>query len=335
MDDKAKESALGVPDAMAESKSMENILLETSPLDDSFDIGTRTQSNATLSSLAADEEALSGEEQSPSQVKFDMEVQDPAKEAEREALEYFKSGEGEEGGKEENSGLGEDLDLREGNDEDDGQDADEQPPTVKPHLHFSISREEEVSFEEEKGEGLKPTMSTRSLSKFFANEAGGTDSEGKSFFDAFTASEGDDPLCLPSSPSVERERALSGSSETPSSPTKSLPPESVILSELGSSRMHTTSLSDDSSLFPQSSPIPSDADAFTSSMKTSEKDRRKDAWLPSEPTRLALVNLLTSPRGTFHVPSEQLTLPGLINDSPQVRAFSFLIYKLNSFWHSL
>ncbi|ELU03260.1 hypothetical protein CAPTEDRAFT_227366 [Capitella teleta] len=313
-------------DQMAESKSMENILLETTSLEESMNIEGRSpsrQSNATVSSTTADEA-------SPLKVQFDMGEGEGDK-REDEALEYFKGSEeivGEE--EEEVENQEEDKEVEEGKEEEEDKGEEEGEVKKPPHLHFSISREEDVSFEEEKGEGLKPTMSTRSLSKFFTSEVGGTDSDGKSFFDAFTAGEAEeDPLAL--SPRLDtRERALSGSSETPSSPAKSLPPDSSVFSaDLPTTRPHTTSISEDA-MFLRSDSAHSESDVFSASLKASEADRQRDAWIPSEPTRLALVNLLTSAQGSYTVPHDQLTLPGLINDDPQGDPVKDLVQKFIS-----
>lgn len=354
----------GASYAVAESKSMENILLETSPVDESIDLGSQStfaQSSAISASnedlLPDDTEAvtsdLEGEapqmaEGSSPKISFKMgecpEAEDYESTVEdTEALEYFKSDEPDREVSDDIFGHA----SQEGRLSEERDHAEESLPESdsshhsKPHLHFSVSREEEVSFEEEKGEGLKPTMSTRSLSKFFTTEAGGTDTEGKSFFDTFTASDGDDPLGMSSSP---RARTTSErESDLPSSPSSGLAPETPPFPG-GTAPMSPTfghqlssesakeggSLVLDDATFPNSPPesLQVEDDAFSASIKASEADRQRDAWIPSEATRQALVSLLTHPSTV--IPPEQRTRPGLIIDDPQVSCSSSLqVYKRN------
>ncbi|ELT91084.1 hypothetical protein CAPTEDRAFT_177929 [Capitella teleta] len=83
-------------------------------------------------------------------------------------------------------------------------------------------------------------------------------------------------------------------------------------------------------MFLRSDSAHSESDVFSASLKASEADRQRDAWIPSEPTRLALVNLLTSAQGSYTVPHDQLTLPGLINDDPQGDPVKDLVQKFIS-----
>jgi hypothetical protein len=64
--------------------------------------------------------------------------------------------------------------------------------------------------------------------------------------------------------------------------------------------------------------IPEPDDVFTASLNMNEADRQRDAWIPSELTRQTLVSMITSPPGTFYPKQEQLTMPGLISNDPQV-----------------
>jgi len=176
----------------------------------------------------------------------------------------------------------------------------------------------EVDFVEEKG--LQPAESSRSLCKFFENEdsVGGTDVEGKSFFDSFTTGD-EDPVTASVSPSP---RILESSS--------TLPPLSMPHASLSSSFSSASATPSPAQRISSSSPpIPhhhqnsandgplSETDPFSTGMFINDVDCRHDAWIPSESTRLILVTVLTSAAGT-PLPSHRTCSPRIILDESLV-----------------
>ena len=61
-----------------------------------------------------------------------------------------------------------------------------------------------------------------------------------------------------------------------------------------------------------------DDDPFVEALRTSESDRRHDAWIPSETTQKILVNRSIALQGSEYVIRDQLTMPGIIAEEPQV-----------------
>ncbi|XP_030838931.1 trafficking protein particle complex subunit 12 [Strongylocentrotus purpuratus] len=60
-----------------------------------------------------------------------------------------------------------------------------------------------------------------------------------------------------------------------------------------------------------------DDDPFVEALRTSESDRRHDAWVPSEATQKILVNRSIALQGSEYVIRDQLTMPGIIAEEPQ------------------
>ncbi len=207
-----------------------------------------------------------------------------------------------------------------------------------------------VSFEESKGQGIKVTPSTKSLTKYFSQEnTEAVDKEGKSFFDTFTASEGDGALSMSPRPGLgfpasvrTRLESVGEGSDTLEPPTLSpLPSPFHANQESSVSDIHvpgpvgdtiqpssqTPSFSE-SSLPPSLTPTPTPPtsahafgeggeDPFTKGLNMSDIDRRYDAWIPSEATRQVLLSKVTSP-ATFVVQPHQVTMPGILFDEPLV-----------------
>ena len=59
-------------------------------------------------------------------------------------------------------------------------------------------------------------------------------------------------------------------------------------------------------------------DDFSASLQMSDEDRRHDAWIPSDETKNILINMATSPPGTYIPSIDQLCLPSLVVTDSQV-----------------
>ena len=57
---------------------------------------------------------------------------------------------------------------------------------------------------------------------------------------------------------------------------------------------------------------------FTKSNRVSESERSRDAWIPPDSTRRALISMITSPPGTFVPDVNLLTMPGVVLEEEMV-----------------
>lgn len=200
-----------------------------------------------------------------------------------------------------------------------------------------------VGFVEEKG--MRAAESTRSLMKFFVDSSGGTDVEGKGFFDSFTADEPGNELSSMIQPtlqtSMEMEKTSSSlPSSVPPSPHIIIPQSNATLpcpvgspatklpffqvpslssggAELEAEVRRHLSAEGVTATGDVTGPELSLGDAFISGM--TDEDRRFDAWIPSEMTRQALVSILTSlPGAVTSLPPTQLSMPGVIAEEALV-----------------
>jgi len=216
---------------------------------------------------------------------------------------------------------------------------DPSPTSASPHIY--VDDAEPVSFEEEKGAGFKPTPSTKNLSQFFGDNNDDGESKAASFFDVFTADEGDLPLQSPRSSRTFSQSENSVSSVPPETPPI---PSSVIEPPLTSplqqafpvkeDSMHSLtvdpSLSSDADMkdIGGMSPFQENADSFLSSLCASDVDRRTDAWIPSEITQQVLVAIVTSSPGSYSPDSNQMSLPKIMIEGSLVRYFFILLLEI-------
>lgn len=205
----------------------------------------------------------------------------------------------------------------------------------------SIGEVVPVGFVEEKG--MRAAESTRSLMKFFVDSSGGSDVEGKGFFDSFTADEpGNELTSMTPQASMEMEKSSSSSltQSVPPSPHIIIPQSNTTLpcpvgspatklpffqvpslssggAELEVEVRRHLSAEAVTALGEVTGPELSLTDAFISGM--TDEDRRFDAWIPSEMTRQALVSILTShPGAVTSLPPTQLSMPGVIAEEALV-----------------
>ena len=312
--------------------SMENVLLDTLPMDESIDLGGESVLDQSVSSATSesrlgeetlqetddssvktvpDEQSYTEDDTGTERVRFD-DIIAPSDEMENVPSNFTQDllDEGQET-----------LAIT-GSSKDDA--VTETQSEFNRIVTFTEERSSEpddaheVDFVEEKG--LQPAESSRSLCKFFENEdsVGGTDVEGKSFFDSFTTGD-EDPVTASVSPSP---RILESSS--------TLPPLSMPHASLSSSFSSASATPSPAQRISSSSPpIPhhhqnsandgplSETDPFSTGMFINDVDRRHDAWIPSESTRLILVLVLTSAAGT-PLPSHRTCSPRIILDESLV-----------------
>ncbi len=367
---------------IAESKSMENIVLETSPTSESVDLESEIEPSAVSDNQGklespdnqmGIEEAIEGLELSdeqkmpegdePSAEELAEDPQTPKNESTKSTAtkgisSYFiDSSESQSGADFFDTITRQDSTSKESENviadqlEDDGYRRERTVSTSS----VGASEAVPVSFEEVKGSGMKFVGSMQNVSKFFT-DTGEKYDDGKSFFDSFTAGE-EDYMTEASQPD-----SLSGPSQSVPIPNVAVPQTPPIPcpgSPLPSPAHHTGSRSRTTSMTSpmpspahinnqQEAPIPpqdiailtqvmptpqqvqsafqGDEDAFSACLSMSDTDRRHDAWIPSEATRQALVNMVTSSPGSFFPEQDQLTMPGLLIDDPQVTFALFVVY---------
>ena len=194
-----------------------------------------------------------------------------------------------------------------------------------------------VSFEESKGAGMKFVGSMQNVSKFFVEEDVSNDAEGKSFFDTFTAADGEElvpqpdvvsppvtvasatpPLPSPLHVSLPRSRTTSQSSPL-ASPRHGAHGKADSGAPLPSSDNPSVVQQAADALSSVQSAFQGGEDPFFASLNMSDMDRRNDAWIPSEMTRQTLVSVVNSPAGTYSPETDQLTMPGIIVEEALVR----------------
>jgi len=318
------------------TQSMENVLLDTLPVDDSIDLGSESIHDQSVHSVASvshlgeevvqetddnsvttdqvtppDEQLLADDDTGKDRVRFD-DIISPS-----------------DGTENEPSASTEDLLDGDKQSSVTHESSKDDPVTVQiteDHSEFNrivkFSEERspepddahEVEFVEEKG--LQPADSSRSLCKFFENEdnVGGTDVEGKSFFDSFAT--GDEDPITPSPKIPELASAL---------PPLTMPHVALSssLSSTGATPSPVHRLSDSSSPFPAhhqnsvNEGSTSEADPFSAGMFSNDVDRRHDAWIASESTRLVLVSVLTCAPGT-PLPTHCTCSPHIITEDSLV-----------------
>ena len=333
-------------------ESLDTILLESSPMIESVDLGSDsilldqsllaspTGEPGTSTSVTADGGDASEDLEAKLQgalatdmehIEESMAGGDNQATAEADSTELLQRRVAE-AAQDENTDMSEFLDALDDNlDIDRSADEGTEKPDIQIILPGSPGTHSEeptpIEFEEEKGQGvLKPTPSTKSLSKFFTEDTGGPDVEGKNFFDSFTA-EIEEPT-LPQSPSVSRQnstQSAASASLPPMSPQIPSPvpvPQSPTPSPLhqavaGEARPASEEISLKSlSLSPS---ISHEDDPFSASLHMSDLDRRHDAWIPCETTRQVLIAVATSQPGTFFPEPDHLTRPSVLIAEPQVR----------------
>ena len=299
---------------LSSTQSMENVLLDTLPMDESIDLGSESVLNQSVHSVTSvprlDEEALP--ETDNSSIKTDQLVSpneaSPTDDTGKNGVHFddIVSPPDEV----ENEHSTEDLlDGNKGSSFAHGSTNEDDMTGQVSEIHSEVERivtfsEEklsepddarEVEFVEEKG--LQPAESSRSLCKFFDNgdNVGGTDVEGKSFFDSFTTGD-EDPITSSGTVSPKIVEPL------PTLPPLSMPHVSLSssVSSVGATPSPVHRISDPSSPFSAhhrnsvNEGSISEADPFSAGVFTNDTDRRHDAWIPSESTPAILVSVLTN-----------------------------------------
>lgn len=334
------------------NRSLENILLDTSPVDESIDLNTSDAASALEQSLPSSSSITITVENRPVDALDDTDddgitlgvgsdkVEPEVECGENDAAETVCFEDiailAENIGAEQKPERG---DLLSAENEVESGFPDEEI-VIESGSRVSIGETVPVGFEEEKG--MRAAGSARSLMNFFTDNSGGTDVEGKGFFDSFTTGEADDEPSVASPPLPDAEKVLaSRSSSIPSSPHVVIPasPAAAVACPVGSPatkmpffqvpgisgggggggggaelevelRCH---LSLEGTVSAEGGQQQGHADAFIAGM--TNDDRRFDAWIPSEMTRQALVTIMTAHHGSaISLPPTHLCMPGIVSD---------------------
>ena len=200
---------------------------------------------------------------------------------------------------------------------------DQEPSSLSPLLPLSPIQPDavEAPLAEVKGDGLRPTPSTKNLTRFFTDGGGsggggvggggnapGGDAAGREFFEAFTAAEEPRPTRSPHLSLSESDQLL-------------LPPQTPPISaSLQVSPLHRASTSSQPDGGATSLPGGGGGDdPFSAVLQANDSDRRHDAWIASEATRRALVTRVTgSDAGASPTEPKLITIPKFVVDTPLV-----------------
>ncbi|XP_071484435.1 trafficking protein particle complex subunit 12-like [Diadema antillarum] len=134
----------------------------------------------------------------------------------------------------------------------------------------------------------------------------------------------------PPSPSTPATPSLPSTLEeekNPDPPKKTLSPPPQLMSSFSApSGLVNPSPSRPRAPFQSSSSQEGD-DPFVAALRSSDSDRRHDAWLPSEATQKILANRSIALQGTDYVVRDHLTMPGVIVEEPQGDPVKELVYR--------
>ena len=200
--------------------------------------------------------------------------------------------------------------------------------SVSPNIHITLDDAKPVSFEEAKGAGFKPTPSTKNLSQFFGDGSDSNNGKAASFFDVFTADEGEVPLQSPRSSRTFSQSDTSIGSvppETPPIPSSILDPPMASPLKMAFPAKEDSQMSVAADVSFSNNPDTKDAiaafseknDSFLPSLCASDVDRRSDVWIPSEATQQVLV----AKANCSYIPDDTpMSWPKIMIDTSLVRA---------------
>ena len=200
--------------------------------------------------------------------------------------------------------------------------------SVSPNIHITLDDAKPVSFEEAKGAGFKPTPSTKNLSQFFCDGSDSNNGKAASFFDVFTADEGEVPLQSPRSSRTFSQSDTSIGSvppETPPIPSSVLDPPMASPLQMAFPAKEDSQMSVAADVSFSINPDTKDAiaafsgktDPFLPSLCASDVDRRSDVWIPSEATQQVLV----AKANCSYIPDDTpMSWPKIMIDTSLVRA---------------